>query len=89
MDSVHETPGRKWAVSVSGCSASDPSAMGRLSIRGDGFVLVPPHPETSSSTAHGQLDVRFSSMAVAMQTNKLPGPDFLYKAYCTQLFLDA
>lgn len=76
MKLVHQPSGWKWAVSVCG-SATVSSAMGRLSLRGDGFVLVPPYPEPSSATDHSQLDVRFSSVAMAMQTNKLPGPDFL------------
>ena len=65
------------AVSVAGCGSADLSAMGTVSIYRDGFLLVPPRQKPSGPTAKGQVDVSSSTVAVAMQTHKLTGPDFL------------
>lgn len=60
--------------------------MGTISTCRDRFLLVPPHLKPLGPTAKGQVDVNSSTVAVATQTHKLTGPDFLQKAYCTQLF---
>lgn len=89
VDSLRQPPGKKWAhlpqewtVFVSG-SGFWLTIHGQFLVSGVGFVLVPPYPDPKQ---HGTDWGQAGKADTARRISKLTGPDFLQKAYCTQLF---